>query len=1372
MNWNRPRLTSFLCLALIITLFSPAPALSGPVVLSEVMADTQTGQNDYDEFLEICNTSLGPVDVAGFRVTDGDSTDELASWDTGGTGPLAAPGLVTDSTIIPVGSCAAVLDSDYPSGTQPYILLPGTVVVTVLNATIGNGLTASDPITLYDAGGTGIANVIDTYGTPVDAESPGDRDDDGLDAIPLDPPAGSSAHRIDLEVGDEESNWQVGSPTPGFRATTGIFEVAADGSTDFLTIGSAMLMAGPGSEILVHPGTYAEDVTYLNPLAIRSVEGPVLTTIQGAVVIDDVGEVPLIDGFTLYGGIAVTDATVEIRDNFLIGAGITMDRAHGLLEDNFVEEVPVGLNLDQYSSPDVIGNTFSYNNVAISCFFSSEPLIRGNLLEGSGGTGITCTAGPVIEENTITAFAIGISASSFTGLIRGNEISECTAIGIRVESTHGGWLEGNRISGNGVGLKLTGSAVGVVDNVIVENTLQGIYGEFDYVEWPEGDFYYSDFVGNTIAANQADGVYLYSTFPRVYSNVVVFNGLAGLHTFGIPPLDLNDVYGNGTTDYDGLGPGATDIQEDPLFVDPATGDYRLDAGSPCIDAGRVHGDWDDGFDGADKERDVDGDGDGVFTPDMGALEYAGGCADGDDDRFYPDACGGHDCDDADPEISPLGVEVCDGIDNDCSGLPDDGDIQDLDGDGYLSDCAGTGGSDCDDSDPEVHPGVIEDCFDGIDNDCNGYVDCQAFTVKPDGTGDFTTIQEAIVTVGSGDTIEVHPGTYSEEIWFDGKAVHVVAVEGPENTLIHGATVHFENSEGSGSVLEGFTVTGAEDGLEIRGSSPTILGNTIRDNSGFGIYCVSYCFATLEGNRLARNGNDGIFVTGDSGGVVRNNLVHDNADEGIAILWRSSPTVVNNTVVRNATSGIVMRRSSSPVVANNIVAMNPGNGLYNPAHQEPGDPALSHNDVWGNGADYVDMLPGATDFSADPLFVDAAGDDFHLTAGSPCRNAGDNGAPELPETDVDGEARIAESVIDVGADEFTPGTVTTTTLPPTTTTITPTTTTTTTSTTTTTTLPGLYAPGDMLIDEVLYDPDGTDEGWEYVILYNATGEEIDLAGWEIQWGGSDFTYGTLDLTGYSVPALSTLLLGEALVPGADWVVNFEPDIQNGGAASDGVRIVAPGAAVIDTLIYDSPNTNGLPGDDGLVPYPDEMCAPDATSGKILARDAGHADTDDCSADFTVVPPTWCDADGDGYYDETCGGKDCDDSDPAVNPDAGEVCDNGIDDDCDGLVDGDDPDCLVVFTLDVDAAYVFGYLSLSFTLGTPEPATWATYAVLTYPSITVIPLWTVSLPVIDPPIEIPISFPFPSMGWIGIWTGLFTAEGAQADDLDWADTGIKG
>ncbi len=91
-----------------------------------------------------------------------------------------------------------------------------------------------------------------------------------------------------------------------------------------------------------------------------------------------------------------------------------------------------------------------------------------------------------------------------------------------------------------------------------------------------------------------------------------------------------------------------------------------------------------------------------------------------------------------------------------------------------------------------------------------------------------------------------------------------------------------------------------------------------------------------------------------------------------------------------------------------------------------------------------------------------------------------------------------------------------------------------------------------------------------------------------------------------------------------------------------------------------------------------------------------------------------------------------------------------------------------TLEMDASYDAGTLDLNFTVATPEEATWATYLILTTPETQVIPIWAIPLPVIAVPMEIPVSFPVPSVGQLGIYSALFT-DVIVVDDIAWVDTG---
>ena len=111
-----------------------------------------------------------------------------------------------------------------------------------------------------------------------------------------------------------------------------------------------------------------------------------------------------------------------------------------------------------------------------------------------------------------------------------------------------------------------------------------------------------------------------------------------------------------------------------------------------------------------------------------------------------------DCDDGDGAINPGATEVCDGVDNNCNSLIDDGltftnYYVDGDGDGFgagaaQSLCANPGAgyvtnnTDCDDNENTTYPGAPELC-DGVDNDCNSIIDDNITytTYYVDGDGD-------------------------------------------------------------------------------------------------------------------------------------------------------------------------------------------------------------------------------------------------------------------------------------------------------------------------------------------------------------------------------------------------------------------------------------------------------------------------------------------------------------------------------------------------------------------------------------------------------------------------------------------------------------
>jgi parallel beta-helix repeat protein len=204
--------------------------------------------------------------------------------------------------------------------------------------------------------------------------------------------------------------------------------------------------------------------------------------------------------------------------------------------------------------------------------------------------------------------------------------------------------------------------------------------------------------------------------------------------------------------------------------------------------------------------------------------------------------------------------------------------------------------------------------------------------------DFNSIQAAIDGSNYGDEIEVAPGTYNEAINFNGKAVRLSSISGPDVTTIDangvaGAyhVVQCVSGEGSGTVLEGFTITGGNAN-----------GIAYPDDCGGGMYnyesnpSVTNCIFT--GNAAVYCGG-GMYNERSSPKMTQCTFMDNTANEGGGMgneyaRGPYGPSVTDCNFINNTADwgGGMYNYGSDPIVTNctfsNNTAMSYGGGIYN------------------------------------------------------------------------------------------------------------------------------------------------------------------------------------------------------------------------------------------------------------------------------------------------------------------------------------------------------------------------------------------------------------------------------------------------------------
>jgi hypothetical protein len=154
-------------------------------------------------------------------------------------------------------------------------------------------------------------------------------------------------------------------------------------------------------------------------------------------------------------------------------------------------------------------------------------------------------------------------------------------------------------------------------------------------------------------------------------------------------------------------------------------------------------------------------------------------------------------------------------------------------------------------------------------------------------------------------------------------------------------------------------------------------------------------------------------------------------------------------------------------------------------------------------------------------------------------------------------------------------------------------------------PGLWAEGTLVvINEVLYDPAGSDGGYEFVELFNPGGESIVLEGWTFETGNGNYEGSwKLEWTGSQTDTIRPrgfFVIGEeGVLPGPNIVTAL--DLQNG---PDGCRLTDP-AGLTDVVGW---------GNLAFGEYFEGEPAADAQSGWSIGRDPDGSDAGSNRTDF--------------------------------------------------------------------------------------------------------------------------------------------------------------
>jgi hypothetical protein len=780
-----------------------------------------------------------------------------------------------------------------------------------------------------------------------------------------------------------------------------------------------------GAQVMVSDGVYPGGVAVTKPLNLLSVNGPEFTTINAHAAFG-VNCVSLADGASLTGFILTNGYGYDAP-----GGGVSCASTNAFLTNCII----VG-NL---------GGGGAYGGTLYNCTLAgndggsgggaSYSTLYNCTLRGNGGPAAGGAAYSTLYSCTLTG-----NSGNLAGGAASSRLYNCTLTqnsGFNGGGAGGGCTLYNcTLIGNGA-YRGGGAQSCTLYNCTLSGNSAGATGGGAYLS----TLYNCTLTGNSGVGGGAYGSTLsncivYSNSPSTYAN---YDPTSTLNYCCTAPLPIN---------------GVGNITSDPLFVDSANGNLRLQSNSPCINAGNnAYVTTATDLDG--NPRIVSG------TVDMGAYEYQGTGY-----TLTMDIVGSGTVR-RDPTLSiyPAGASVT------LTATP-------AAGWAFTGWSGGVTGAANPVSVTMNRNLSLAATFAGSNLPApTHYVSLRSANPTPPYTNWVTAathIQDALNVAAANDVVLVTNGVYPGGVSVT-KPLTLLSVNGPQVTIIDGGAHNTVPPYGTNCVsladsasLTGFTLTngaGGANGGGVTCASPnafltnciivrnlggayggTLYNCTLTSNMFGGAYGSTLYNCTLSGNwggdsvggafggtlyNCTLTQNSGGFGGGAGGGCTLYNctLIGNTAYAGAGA---DSCTLYNCTLSGNSADnvggGAAMSKLYNCTLTGNNASLAGGGDfgstlsnciVFSNTAAGYSNTAAANYDSSGT-LNYCCTTPlptnGVGNIISNPLFVDSANGNLRLQSNSPCINAGNN-AYVTTATDLDGRPRIVGGTVDMGAYEY-------------------------------------------------------------------------------------------------------------------------------------------------------------------------------------------------------------------------------------------------------------------------------------------------------------------------------------------------------------------